>query len=119
MDNNIISKAKGLHSILQSRYGTIRLGLQPKKVANKTITEVIITSSSSVSNELETEIVFPIIVIKNKFHKLIKAFITAAGALLVALPGIIGDNLDMGWNILIAGIGVLVLGINNYWESKE
>lgn len=119
VDNNIIGKAKGLHSILQSRYGTIRLGLQPKKVANNTITEVIITSSSSVVNELETEIVFPIIVVKNKFHKLIKAFITAAGALLVALPGIIGDNLDIGWNILIAGIGVFVLGINNYWESKE
>ena len=53
------------------------------------------------------------------FHKILKSIITSIGALLVAMPGIINDSLDVGWNILIAGLGVLVLGINNYWESKE
>lgn len=119
VDENILSKAKGLRTTLQSRYGTIKIGLQPKKVMNKTITEVVINTNSSTPNELQTEIIFPIVVIKNKIHKLWKSIITSIGALLVAMPGIINDNLDIGWNILIASFGVLVLGINNYWESKE
>ena len=119
VDENILSKAKGLRTTLQSRYGTIKLGLQSKKVTNKTITEVVINTNSSIPDELQTEITFPVIVIKNKIHKILKAIITSIGALLVAMPGIINDSLDIGWNILIAGLGVFVLGINNYWESKE
>lgn len=119
VDENVLSKAKGLRTTLQSRYGTIKLGLQPKKVTNKTITEVVINTNSSIPDELQTEITFPVVVIKNKIKKILKAIITSIGALLVAMPGIINDSLDVGWNILIAGLGVLVLGINNYWESKE
>lgn len=119
VDENILRKAKGLRTTLQSRYGTIKLGLQSKKVTNKTITEVVINTNSSMPDELQTEVTFPVVVIKNKIHKLLKSIITSIGALLVAMPGIINDNLDIGWNLLIAGLGVLVLGINNYWESKE
>lgn len=119
VDENILSRAKGLRTTLQSRYGTIKLGLQSKKVTNKTITEVVINTNSSIPDELQTEITFPVVVIKNKIHKILKSIITSIGALLVAMPGIINDSLDVGWNILIAGLGVLVLGINNYWESKE
>lgn len=119
IDETVLSKAKGLHAVMQSRYGTLKIGLQPKKVSNNTITEVVINTSSSDINELGTEIVFPVVISKNRLHKIVKATITAVGALLVALPGIIGDNIHIGWNIIFAGTGVLVLGINNYWESKE
>lgn len=119
VDENILSKVKGLRTNLQSRYGTIKLGLQSKKVMNKTLTEVVINTNSSTSDELQTEITFPIVVIKNKIHRVWKSIITSIGALLIALPGIINDSLNIGWNILIASLGILVLGINNYWESKE
>ena len=119
VDENILCKAKGLRTTLQSRYGTIKLGLQSKNVTNKTITEVVINTNSSIENELQTEITFPVVVNKNITHKIIKSVIVSIGALLVAMPGIINDSLDVGWNILIAGLGVFVLGINNYWESKE
>lgn len=119
VDSNVLSKSKGLRTTLQSRYGTIKIGLQSKIVANHTISEVIVSTVSSAVDELGTELVFPIVVVKNKASKLVKAIITGVGALLVALPGIIGDSLDVGWNILIAIAGALVLGINNYRESKE
>ena len=119
IDESILSKAKGLRTILQSRYGSIKLGLQSKRVRNNTITEIVINTNSSVADELQTEIIFPVVIKKNELYKFIKAVITSVGALFVALPGIIGTNLNLSLNILFAGLGVVVLGINNYWESKE
>lgn len=37
------------------------------------------------------------------------------GVLLVALPGITRDNIQLIWNIILAGLGVLVLGVGSYW----
>lgn len=119
LDENAFSQAKGLHNSIQSRYGFLKFAFQPKMVSNNTITEIALYSTSSLTSEIPTEIIFPIILVKNKTYSIVKSAITALGALLVASPGIIGDKLHIGWNILIAGMGVLTIGINNYFESKE
>lgn len=118
VDDNILSKSKGLKTLLQSRYGTKKLGFQSKKISNNTVTEITICTKSNVE-ELPTEIVIPVMIVKNRGYKLKKAIIMSIGALLVSLPGIIGSSIEVGWNIFIAGIGVAIMGINNYWESKE
>lgn len=117
VDENVLSKAKGLRTVLQSRYGSITLGFQPQATANNTISEVSICTSNCSQHEIQTEVLFPIIIKKNHIYKIRKAIIMAMGAALVALPGILGDTVNIAWNISFAIAGVAVLGINNYWES--
>ena len=119
IDENILRKSKGLHNIIESRYGTMKIGFQSKKTANHTVTEIVMCSKSSNNAELSTDITYPIIVIKNRKNKIIKAVIMAIGALLVALPGILGEAVATWINVILAGVGVIVLGVNTYWESKE
>lgn len=119
IDENILRKSKGLHHIIESRYGTMKIGFQSKKTANHTVTEIVMCSKSSNDAEVSTDITYPIIVIKNRKNKIIKAVIMAIGALLVALPGILGAAVATWINVMLAGAGVIVLGVNTYWESKE
>ena len=119
LDENNIRKAKGLRTFLESRYGTVVLGFQPQKTVNNTVTEVTICTASEPADVIQTDVKFPIIIRKNRTYKIIKALIMGLGAGLVALPGLLGDKVDLWINIVIALSGVLVIGINNYLESKE
>ena len=119
IDDNIVSKAKGLRTVIESRYGKITIGFQPHKVQNRTISEIVFSSMSDKENELSTDITYPIIIIKDKTYKIKKSMMMILGAILVALPGIIGDALHILWNIGFAVSGAIVLGINTYLESKE
>lgn len=119
IDEAIISKAKGLRSIIESRYGKITLGFQPQKVSNRTISEIVFSSVSNRNDELPTDITYPIIIVKDKGYKIKKAIMTVLGAIFVALPGIVGNNIAMGWSIIFAILGASILGVNTYWESKE
>lgn len=119
VNDKVLNRTNGLLTTLQSRYGTKKIGFQPQKVANNTITELVITTKNTLNDELLTELIFSVIVQKDKKYRLLKAIVMSIGALFVALPGITGDSLQLIWNILFAGLGVLVLGIGSYWESKE
>lgn len=118
-NDKVLNRVSGLLTTLQSRYGTKKIGFQPQKVANNTVSEVVIATKNAWNDELLTELIFPIIVQKNRKYRLLKAIVMGFGALLVALPGITKDSLQLIWNIVLAGLGVLVLGIGSYWESKE
>lgn len=125
VDDNVIRKVKGLRRIFQSRYGCFTLGFQSQKNTNNTFSEICMYTVDDLENnnsqydEIQTDIVFPVITQKNKSYKIKKSLIMFLGASLVALPGILGDAIDITWNIVLAIGGALVLGINNYWESKE
>lgn len=118
-NDKVLNRTSGILTTLQSRYGTKKIGFQPQKVANDTITELVISTKNALNDELLTELIFSIKVQKNKKYRLGKAIVMGLGALFVALPGITKDSLQLIWNIMFAGIGVLVLGIGSYWESKE
>lgn len=118
-NDKVLNRTSGLLATLQSRYGTMKIGFQSQKVANNTITELVITTKNAQNDELLTELKFPIIVKKDKKYRLGKAIVMGLGALLVALPGITRDNIQLIWNIILAGLGVLVLGVGSYWESKD
>lgn len=119
VDDKVVRKSKGMYSNIESRYGEIRLGFQPQKTANHTISEIVIVSKSNKSQELATDIRFPIIVNKNTSFKAVKAIVTAVGGLFVALPGVLGSASDVWINIAFAVVGVGILGVNTYWDSKE
>ena len=119
VDENVLSRSRGLRTSLQSRYGSIKLSFQPKTVANNTISEIVINTSNFAGSELQTEVTFPVIIVKNRAYKLFKALLSAIGALFIALPGIIGDNQSYKRNIVLALIGIIIVGICSYWESRE
>lgn len=119
VDENVVRKVKGMRTLFQSRYGCVTLGFQSKSNSNNTVSEINIHTEGSLPDVIQTDAVFPIITQKNKAYKIRRSIIMGIGAALVALPGIIGDNIHVVWNIVIAILGVLILGINNYWESTE
>lgn len=119
VDENVVRKVRGMRTLFQSRYGCITLGFQSQSNSNNTISEISIHTEGMPANVIQTDAVFPIITQKNKLYKIKKSIIMGLGAALVALPGIIGNNINVVWNIVLAILGVLILGINNYWESKE
>ena len=119
IDENKISKAKGLRTIIESRYGKITLGFQPHKVPNHTVSEIVISSMSDKKDELSTDITYPIIINKDRKYKFVKSFIMVIGAIMVAMPGVLGDSISVLWNIGLASAGAIILGVNTYWESKE
>jgi hypothetical protein len=119
LDGNCIRKAKGIKTYLESRYGSVSLGFQPKISANNTVTEIVVCTTSDPIDVIQTELTFPIIIRKNRTYKLLKALIMCIGAGLIALPGILGSCVPLGWNIASALSGVVVMGVNNYLESKE
>ena len=121
VNDKILNKTNGLKNSLDSRYGTKTIGFQPQSVPNNTYTEIVISTKTTPTSQdlINTELSFPIIVAKNKSYRALKAFVMALGGLFVALPGIIDTNLFYGWNIVLATIGVAILGIGSYWESEE
>lgn len=119
VDENVVRKVKGMRTLFQSRYGCVTLGFQSQNNSNNTVSEICIRTESIPANVIQTDAVFPIITQKNEAYKIKKSIIMGIGAALVALPGIIGDTIHVAWNIALAILGVLILGINNYWESKE
>lgn len=65
-NDKVLNRTSGLLATLQSRYGTKKIGFQSQKVANNTITELVITTKNAQNDELLTELKFPIIVKKDK-----------------------------------------------------
>lgn len=116
VDDNKLSKTQGLKTSLQSRYGSIKLGFQTKKVATNTITEIVINTGAL--DEFQTEIILPVIIVKKIYKRIFKSLVTAVGALFIALPAILINLLSAKWNIVFAAIGVLIMAINSFWDSK-
>jgi len=119
LDEKNIRKAKGLRTFLESRYGTVVLGFQPQKTNNNTVTEITVCTESEPMDVIQTCVNFPILIRKNRMYKILKTIIMGFGAGLVALPGILGSNVEIWLNIIFALSGVLVISLNSYLESKE
>lgn len=119
VDGIAVKHVKGLRTIIQSRYGSIALGFQPLKVSNNTISEIILCTSSQPEEKIQTDIVLPVILKTNKKHRIRHAIIMSVGAALVALPGILSNNVDISLNIALGVIGALTLGVNYFLDPKE
>lgn len=118
-DGTSIKQVKGLQPVLQSRYGLVSLGFQTLQVSVSTLSEIIICTSSQPEEDIQTNLVLPVIIKPNKKHRLRHALITSIGAALVALPGILSNNVDFAWNIASGVLGALILGINYFLDLKE
>lgn len=120
VNEKALTRTNGYQISLLSRYGTKRFGFQPQKVPDNTFTEIEIALKRSSDNKLLTEIVFPVVVNKNKKYRAFKALIMGVGALLVALPGMMSDEGVLIFEkILYAGAGGIILALGGYMESKE
>ena len=118
-DPNAINVTAGFGTDLQSRYDSLRIGFQAKKVMANTVSEITIRTIEESGNPLQTELVIPVKIERNRREKIVKASFTALGAFLVGLPALIGDDVILPIKVLISLAGVIVLGANSYFESRE
>ena len=118
-DEKVISQAKGLRSKIQSRYGCIKVGFQPLKVPNNTISELFFSTKNYESKEVPIEISVPFIVCKKRSKVIIQTVLSSFGAVLIALPAIVKDYFPLWATIIFAILGVALIGITNYFQSKE
>jgi hypothetical protein len=101
---------------MDARYDAIKLGNKHKKTMNETLSEIIICTSES--GKLPIELSLPITIVKRKPLLLLKSLIMGAGALLVALPALLPDTVDVKWKIIIAIGGACVMGVNHFINSN-
>lgn len=119
VNENALTRINGYQVAVQSSYGTKKLGFQPQNVPDKTIAEIEISFRTKEDNKLLTELVFPIVIHKDRKYRIFKALIMGIGALLVALPGMMPEKTLMIYKVLSYIAGGMVLGCGGYMESKE
>ena len=119
IDEKILGKTKGLKTTFLSRYGTKKVGFQTLKTPNNSISEIVINATSTNDNEIDTELIYPIIICKEQGSIVLRVVLAAVGALFISLPGIIKDILPLHFSILSAVLGIILVGITNLIAAKE
>lgn len=118
LDDNVLTRTRGMSTLMQSRYGSVKLGFRPKTVESNTVSEILIRTKGATSGAFETEVPFPVVIIKSKGRRVVKTLLPTFGALLIALPGILTDAIPLTVNVLFGSVGVIVVGISNYMSSR-
>ncbi len=114
-----ITVASGIGNELESRYDSVKLGFQAKKSMDNSISEINIYTTGNHNLNLETKIIIPVKIVKNKYSQLFRSTIMAAGAFLVGLPGILGSNVDLWLRVCISLVGAGIMSISNFMGAKE
>ena len=117
-DSNAINVASGIGTELESRYDSVKLGFQAKKVMNNSISEINIHTTNNNSSNVQTKIIIPIKIVKNRKSKFVESLFMGIGAFCVGLPGILETSVGVGTKVVVSLLGVLILGVNNYIETK-
>ncbi|KAI4452198.1 hypothetical protein C823_006780 [Eubacterium plexicaudatum ASF492] len=113
---DFITVASGIGNELESRYDSVKISFQAKKSMNNSLSEINIYTTGL---QLETKINIPVKIVKNKSSKFFHALIMALGAFVVGLPGILENNIEWGYKVIISLAGAMIMIVSNYIETKE
>jgi hypothetical protein len=110
-DESLIRIASRANIPLDSRYDSRQVLIQAGSVPGHTSTEVEISVCATHENPYQTTLRLPFQVSRSKGVIIARIATSAAGAGMVAAPGILGDTLQPVSAVLVVCVGALVLAI--------
>lgn len=119
-DSDMLRVATQKKIKLESRYDSIKLLLQAKLVDGETFTELMLSSLCSKTGVVNFSLNVPIKIATSRLNIFYKFIISAFGAFLVSVPGILGQNGNLYLKIVSGLLGAVILAYGvNYMKVKK
>lgn len=119
-DGQTLRIASGGKTRLDSRYDSIKVWLQAKDVSGRTRSEIQIHTEGGKATCPQTVVRMPLVVRNSVFTVVAKTLVSGLGAVLIAMPGLLGPSADLWLRGILAAAGALLvsLGLNVVGRMK-